>query len=308
MANFDDKASRTSSASTLGDGARRDGFFKEKARDDEIEHAEDQTPALLPSEVKDEGARSEMFGRMNQNALNAMLENPLAVKSREAVISDARVFAHEFGMGEDEDYFVKGALVARNPNDFEDIAELDEEDKIALREEITHKWKQPFTLYYLVGISCSVSELISVMCSMAAVVQGMDETVVNGAQLFYTVEFNLQPPYMSESQASWLTGLINSAPYLACAVLGCWLTGPLNSLMGRRGVIFLSCFVAGGKPPHLPNSSDHQWHQFGKVSQIHGSIYSLPVSSSVSESVPNPPLSQSTRPKVPPLPSVAPSS
>jgi hypothetical protein len=154
MANFDDKASRTSSASTLGEGGRRDGF-KEKGRDEEIEHAENQAPAVLPSEVKDEGARSEMLGRMNQNALNAMLENPLAVKSREAVIRDARAFAHEFGMGEDEDYFVKGALVARNPNDFEDIAELDEEDKIALREEITHKWKQPFTLYYLVGISRS---------------------------------------------------------------------------------------------------------------------------------------------------------
>src|SRR5271170_1482115 len=57
-------------------------------------------------------------------------------------------------MGEDEDYFVRGALVARNQNNFEDIAELDEEDKIALREEITHKWKQPFTLHYLVGMSC----------------------------------------------------------------------------------------------------------------------------------------------------------
>ena len=84
------------------------------------------------------------------------------------------------------------------------------------------------------------------MCSMAAVVQGMDETVVNGAQLYYAEEFGLQPPNMSQSQASWIVGLINSSPYLASAVLGCWLTEPLNNLMGRRGVIFLSCFVAGG--------------------------------------------------------------
>jgi len=82
------------------------------------------------------------------------------------------------------------------------------------------------------------------MCSMAAVVQGMDETVVNGAQIYYTEEFQLAPPYMSQSQASWIIGLINSAPYLACAILGCWLTGPLNNILGRRGVIFLSCFVA----------------------------------------------------------------
>jgi MFS family permease len=84
------------------------------------------------------------------------------------------------------------------------------------------------------------------MCSMAAVVQGMDETVVNGAQIYYAEEFKLQPPDMTQSQASWIIGLINSAPYLACAVLGCWLTEPLNSILGRRGVIFLSCFVAAG--------------------------------------------------------------
>lgn len=84
------------------------------------------------------------------------------------------------------------------------------------------------------------------MCSMAAVVQGMDETVVNGAQIYYAEEFKLQPPDMSQSKASWLVGLINSSPYLACAVLGCWLTEPLNSILGRRGVIFLSCFIAAG--------------------------------------------------------------
>jgi MFS family permease len=84
------------------------------------------------------------------------------------------------------------------------------------------------------------------MCSMAAVVQGMDETVVNGAQIYYAEEFKLQPPDMSQSEASWLVGLINSSPYLACAVLGCWLTEPLNSILGRRGVIFLSCFIAAG--------------------------------------------------------------
>jgi hypothetical protein len=152
MANFDEKPTSTSSASTL-EGGSADGS-KERGRDEDLEHAEDggPSPALPPMEVKDEGARSEMLGRMDQTALNALLENPLALKSREAVIRDARAFAHEFGMGEDEEYFVKGALVARNPDDFENFPELDDEDKIALREEITHKWRQPFTLYFLVGM------------------------------------------------------------------------------------------------------------------------------------------------------------
>ena len=88
---------------------------------------------------------------MSQNALNAMLENPLHGKSRETIIRDARRFARDHGMAEDEEDFVKGALVAQNSDKFEDIPELSDEDKAALRFEITHKWRQPFTLYFLVG-------------------------------------------------------------------------------------------------------------------------------------------------------------
>ncbi|KAJ4311885.1 hypothetical protein N0V84_010205 [Fusarium piperis] len=38
-----------------------------------------------------------------------------------------------------------------------------------------------------------------------------------------------------------LTGLIVGAPYLCCAIIGCWLTEPLNR---RRGIIFISCLIA----------------------------------------------------------------
>ncbi len=40
------------------------------------------------------------------------------------------------------------------------------------------------------------------------------------------------------------TGIIVGAPYLACAILGCWLTEPLNSVFARHGTIFISCFIA----------------------------------------------------------------
>lgn len=66
----------------------------------------------------------------------------------------------------------------------------------------------------------------------------MDETVVNGAQIFYKVQFGIG----SKSQRdTWLVGLLNGAPYLCCAVLGCWLTDPMNKAFGRRGTIFISC-------------------------------------------------------------------
>ena len=42
----------------------------------------------------------------------------------------------------------------------------------------------------------------------------------------------------------YIQGLVVGAPYLACALLGCWLTEPLNRLFARRGTIFISCFIA----------------------------------------------------------------
>lgn len=38
--------------------------------------------------------------------------------------------------------------------------------------------------------------------------------------------------------------MVVASPYLACAVLGCWLTEPLNAVFARRGTIFISCVVA----------------------------------------------------------------
>ena len=68
----------------------------------------------------------------------------------------------------------KGALIAQDPAAFESVDLLNESDRTFLREEITHKWRQPKMLYYMVGMS-----------SLAAAVQGMDEAVINGAQILY---------------------------------------------------------------------------------------------------------------------------
>lgn len=46
----------------------------------------------------------------------------------------------------------------------------------------------------------------------------MDETVVNGAQIFYKKQFGIDG---DSSNHTWLTGLTNSAPYLGCTVIGC---------------------------------------------------------------------------------------
>ena len=77
-----------------------------------------------------------------------------------------------------------------------------------------------------------------VLCAGSAIVQGMDQTAVNGAQEFYFDEFGI-----GEDQV-WMRGLLNGAPYLCSALIGCWTTKPLNNWFGRRGCIFISCFIS----------------------------------------------------------------
>ena len=69
----------------------------------------------------------------------------------------------------------------------------------------------------------------------------MDETVVNGAQLFYSVQFGIDG---EDPRSTWLLGLCNSAPYWSCAFVGCWLTIPFNNWFGRRGTIFITCLFS----------------------------------------------------------------
>ncbi|KDQ21959.1 hypothetical protein BOTBODRAFT_26364 [Botryobasidium botryosum FD-172 SS1] len=168
---------------------------------------------------------------------DAVLANPLAGIPREQLLRDAEAFARERGLEDHVDVFRKGALVAQDPLAFDSLPELNEEEKAALRRERTHKWDQPKKLYFLV-----------VLCSVAAAVQGMDETVINGANLFFPKQLHIDPTDpVNGSNNQWLLGLVNAAPYLCCAVLGCWLTNPLNNRLGRRGTIFFGatvCFLA----------------------------------------------------------------
>ncbi|KAF9876968.1 MFS myo-inositol transporter [Colletotrichum karsti] len=158
----------------------------------------------------------------------ALLRNPLVGLSHDELIKDVDSFTEKFGLNEYKEDFRKGALVARasnRPDGFENVTLLSEEEKEVLRREIKHRWEQPFMLYFL----CS-------LCAGSAIVQGMDQTAVNGAQEYYYETFNIEDPLMQ--------GLINGAPYLCSALFGCWTSPYLNKWFGRRGTIFVSCFFS----------------------------------------------------------------
>ena len=121
--------------------------------------------------------------------------------------------------------FKRGAILAAFPHDAEKVEGLTPKELTALREEKTNKWKQPWQVYY-----------IAIISSMAAVVQGMEyvvlshtcassaqlklhlqsESVVNGAQVFYYSRFGISDE--NSNTDVLIQGLVNSAPYLCCAV------------------------------------------------------------------------------------------
>jgi sugar porter (SP) family MFS transporter len=163
----------------------------------------------------------------SQNAVEEkkkIAHNPLKEISRDQLVRDAALYADTHGLSKHRDCIIRGAILAQSA----ETDHLTDDEVYFIEKENTHRWKQPRSLYYL-----------CIMCAMCAVVQGMDESVVNGAQALFWKRFDIE----NGSNVDWIQGLVVGAPYLCCAVIGCALTEPLNNLLGRRGVIFLSCCV-----------------------------------------------------------------
>lgn len=47
----------------------------------------------------------------------------------------------------------------------------------------------------------------------------MDESVINGANLFFPVQFGIDPGMGGMNKNQWLVGLVNSAPYVRTSQL-----------------------------------------------------------------------------------------
>ncbi|KZF19963.1 hypothetical protein L228DRAFT_214301 [Xylona heveae TC161] len=187
---------------------------------------------------------------LNKN-LTARIENPLTGLSRETLLAQVDEFAEKENLTDIKDLLRRGALVAQHPAGFESVEELEEEEREALRNEVLHRWRQPWSLYFTV-----------ILCSIGAAVQGWDQTGSNGANLSFPVAFGIpdsacMPGTGTDGIAcvnnpnairnQWLVGVINAGPYIASSFLGCWLSDPLNHYLGRRGTIFFSalfCFLS----------------------------------------------------------------
>jgi hypothetical protein len=125
--------------------------------------------------VENASHRESVASGARQASVTAKLRNPLVGLTEEQVLADVETWCAEKGLTEDLDSFRKGALIARvgqRDDGYEYVGLLSEEEKGWLRHETEHRWSQPRMLYFLV-----------VLCAGSAIVQGMDQTAVNGAQV-----------------------------------------------------------------------------------------------------------------------------
>jgi hypothetical protein len=85
-----------------------------------------------------------------RSKLNAIFENPLADVPKSTLLQNVEDFCREHDLMEQCDIMKRGALAAKCPGNIDDIPELTEEDRAILEHEKTHKWDQPWRLYWLV--------------------------------------------------------------------------------------------------------------------------------------------------------------
>lgn len=126
-------------------------------------------------------------------------------------MQDVEDFSSSHGLQEILPLLRKGALAAQSPHLFETMPDFDDQEREQLRDEITHRWRQPKILYFTI-----------ILNSIAAAIQGWDQTGSNGANLSFPDAFGIDegpdgPCSLNGSCESnqWLVGFINSCPYFA---------------------------------------------------------------------------------------------
>ncbi|THX98434.1 putative MFS myo-inositol transporter [Aureobasidium pullulans] len=154
--------------------------------------------------------------------------DPYLGKSERDVITDLEGLVQQYDLHDLKEELARGARYAYNRDDTDRLNPTEDERHWIAKEKspaFKDKWAQTKMMYF-----------VAFLCGSAAIVQGMDQTAVNGAQLGYFKDFNITN--------EWEQGLINGAPYLCSVLIGCWTSPVLNKYFGRRGTIWISCFVS----------------------------------------------------------------
>ena len=130
-------------------------------------------------------------------------------------MQDVQDFANQNNLQDIQPLLEKGALAAQSPEAIHEMPELDSSEKQNLDDEITYRWRHPKILYFTI-----------ILNSIAAAIQGWDQTGSNGANLSWPTDLgipdsgpicNTEP--ITCQNNSWLIGLVNSMPYFCIFLL-----------------------------------------------------------------------------------------
>ncbi|RMJ23199.1 galactose-proton symport [Aspergillus sp. HF37] len=97
------------------------------------------------SRTKEEKTSSsdEEMQDLDDEAGTSKIKNPLLHMTPDEVIADVDQFVHENGFHEQREQLIKGALIAKDPAEFESVPGITEEEIHVIRNEVLHKWHQP---------------------------------------------------------------------------------------------------------------------------------------------------------------------
>lgn len=154
---------------------------------------------------------------------DAQENQPLRTLSYDGTLDDVEDFALRYGLEDELETLQKAAGLLRRDLDDQTIPGISPTELDALHLETTHKWRQPWTLYFTIFV-----------CSLGAVEQGWAQTGMNGANLYLPAAMGIGS---KSTHDAFILGLLNCGLYLANACWGSWLSEPANRRLGRRGAV-----------------------------------------------------------------------
>ncbi|KAF3396189.1 putative polyol transporter 6, partial [Penicillium rolfsii] len=182
------------------------------------------------------------------------IKNPLEGLSHDELMTNVETYANEHDLIDILPLLKKGALAGQKPAEAGSIPELDEQDRHVLREEITRRWHHPWALYYTI-----------ILNSIAAAIQGWDQTGSNGANLTFDKQFGIPnnrpdcPDQATCDRNQWIVGFVNATPYITICLVAGWLSDPINHVIGRKGTIFIAAIFSLVAP--IGSAFTQKWGQ-----------------------------------------------
>ncbi|KAL1953956.1 hypothetical protein VTO42DRAFT_2002 [Malbranchea cinnamomea] len=169
--------------------------------------------------------------RINLNAnLSAKVKNSLADIPKRTLLRDVEEFAIKHELTDITPWLKKGSLIAKDSANFEGVEGLQEDERDAIRNEVLHKWRQPWPI----------------------------SPILHNRPLLH---WRRRPRYPTPVRLS--RGLTvfysNRGPYIGTAFLGCWTSDPLNHYFGRRGAILVSAIFCIVTP--IGSAVSQTWEQ-----------------------------------------------